>query len=491
MASSSVKPETVQKWIRDYPELIFDAASCTIYCTKCESHLSAKKSNVNRHIEGAVHRGTYKRPQEEFYFDLIKFLILCNIPWSQMKNNAFKDFFQKYMCGVCCCNCNDKKVPDESQLRKVYLDKLYKNKMAFIYEKIKDQKLCISLDETTDFLGRYIVHFLVTPLNENFSNRPYLIACKMLEKVNGQTISNFVIECLQNIWQDNYERKVDNVLVLCTDSVAYMLSAGRNLKLFLPQLKHVTCLAHALHRVSEEIRLEYQDVDILISNVKKIFLKAPRRIKTLKDMYPNLPLPPQPVITRWGTWLEAASYYEKYYDEIKNVVSQLNSSDSMAIRNAKNILEKENLRDQLIYIENHYTIILFSLKELQKQNLALSDSFLALDQVRAALNECNSDRIKLKIEKVLDRNPDIDVLRGFEEKLSKNEVTDETLFYKFVPLTSTDVERSFSTYKWVLDVKRNRLKVENLEKIMVIYFNLDHTESFSEAEDEPDQEIIV
>lgn len=228
MASSSVKPETVQKWIRDYPELIFDVASCTIYCTKCESHLSVKKSNVNRHIEGAQHRGTYKRPQEEFYFDLIKFLIFCNIPWSQMKNNAFKVFFQKYICSVGCCNCNNKKVPDESQLRKIYLDKFYKNKIASIYENVKDEKLWISSDETTDFLGRYIVHFLVKPLNENFSGQPYLIACKMLEVVNGQTISNFVIKCLENIWQDNFERKVDNVLVLCTDSVAYMLSAGRN-----------------------------------------------------------------------------------------------------------------------------------------------------------------------------------------------------------------------------------------------------------------------
>lgn len=485
MASTSAKPETVEKWIRNHPELIFDATSCTLYCTKCESHLSAKKSNINRHIEGAQHRGIYKRPQEEFYFDLIKFLICCNIPWSQMKNDSFKDFFQKYICGVCCCNCNVKKVPDESQLRKVYLDKFYKSKIASIYENVKDEKLWISIDETTDFLGRYIVHFLIKPLNKNFSDRPYLMACKMLEVVNGQTISNFVIECLKNIWQDNFESKVDNVLVLCTDSVAYMLSAGRNLKNVLPQLKHVTCLAHALHRISEQIRLEYHDVDLLISNVKKIFLKAPRRVKLLKEMYPSLPLPPQPVITRWGTWLEAASYYAKYYEQIINVISRLNSSESIAIQNAKNILERDNLRNQLLYIENHYTIILFSLKELQKQNLTLSDSFLAFDQVRAALNDCNSDRIKVKIEKVLDRNPDIDILREHEEKLSNNVLNDEILSFKFAPLTSTDVERSFSTYKWVLDVKRNRLKIENLEKIMVIYFNLGRNQASSDAVDEP------
>lgn len=43
--------------------------------------------------------------------------------------------------------------------------------------------------------------------------------------------------------------------------------------------------------------------------------------------------------------------------------------------------------------------------------------------------------------------------------------------FKFALVASTDVERSFSSYKWILDEKRNRLKEENIEKIMIIYFN--------------------
>lgn len=281
---ANVKAETVEKWILGYPELLYDHCSGTIYCTKCESHVkSINKGNIKRHIEGAVHKGTFKKPQEEFYFDLIKFLILCNIPWSQMKNTAFKEFFQKYVCSSCCCVCTNRKVPDESQLRKVYLDKFFKNKIISIYENNKNEKLWISLDETTDFLGRYIVHLLIKPLYPDNFSRSYLIACKMLTVVNGQTITQFVLECLENLWQDSFETKASNVLVLCTDSVAYMLSAGRNLKHYLPEMKHVTCLAHALHRVSEQIRLEYHDVDVLIANVKKIFLKAPSRIKILKE----------------------------------------------------------------------------------------------------------------------------------------------------------------------------------------------------------------
>lgn len=77
-------------------------------------------------------------------------------------------------------------------------------------------------------------------------------------------------------------------------------------------------MAHGLHRISAKIRSEYNDVDILTANVKKVFLKAPNRVKSLKEIYPDLPQPPQPVITRWGTWLKAA-YYAQYFEKIKDV----------------------------------------------------------------------------------------------------------------------------------------------------------------------------
>ena len=37
---------------------------------------------------------------------------------------------------------------------------------------------------------------------------------------------------------------------------------------------HVTCAAHGIHRVAEFVRGEYSDVDRLIANGKKVFLKV-------------------------------------------------------------------------------------------------------------------------------------------------------------------------------------------------------------------------
>lgn len=184
-----------------------------------------------------------------------------------------------------------------------------------------------------------------------------------------------------------------------------------------------------------------------------------------------MPLPPQPIVTRWGTWLEAASYYAQHFDKIKDVLSSLRSSDAVSIRNAKTIFEKENLKNDLIYIKDNYCIIQHSLKELQKHNLSLTESLLLFDEVRVAISACNSESIKNKMEYVMERNPDLDTIREYSEAIEKNEASHLIPFYKFAPLSSCDVERSFSTYKWILDVKRNRLKPENIEKLMVIYFN--------------------
>jgi len=38
-------------------------------------------------------------------------------------------------------------------------------------------------------------------------------------------------------------------------------------------------------------------IDEMMAQVKKIFLKAPSQILKLCEMFPNLPLPPKPVLT--------------------------------------------------------------------------------------------------------------------------------------------------------------------------------------------------
>ena len=57
---------------------------------------------------------------------------------------------------------------------------------------------------------------------------------------------------------------------------------------------------------------------------QKVFLKAPLRVKTYKEKLPGVPLPPQPILIRWGTWLNAALFYTEHFLDIKEVIDSFN-----------------------------------------------------------------------------------------------------------------------------------------------------------------------
>lgn len=474
MADSTQSEDIAQSWIRDYPEILYDAASGTITCTKCEVSLKAKKSNFTRHLNSKTHRGVKVESPADFYYDLTYFLIMCNIPWIQVENPVFRTFFEKYICR---CHDKNRTLPSESTLRKK-LDKVFESQLQPIKNEVKDQKLWISLDETTDFLGRYVIHFLVKPLNGQFSGPIYMLACKTLQKVNGRSVYEFVIDCLRDLWADQFHDKLHNVLMLSSDSVAYMLLAGKMLKKTLPNMKHFTCMAHALHRLTETIRSNYTDVDILINNVKKVFLKAPNRVNVLKEMFPDLPLPPQPVITRWGTWLKAAFYYAEHLEKISSVVNTLNSNEAESIRQAKNVFKKQNLKVDLQYIYDNFEIIQIAITRLEKRDLSIIEAFEIFDEVRLAIEWTMNNKFIHKLNQLINRNPDFDVLREICEKINQES---DIYIYKYAPLTSVDVERSFSMFKWILTESRNRLTMANLEKIIIIYYNSKQTSHVSNA----------
>ena len=108
---------------------------------------------------------------------------------------------------------------------------------------------------------------------------------------------------------------------------------------------HVTCVTHGLHRVAELVRSNNSDVNRLISSIKKIFLKAPSRTERFLEIAPNTRLPPSPVVTRRGSWIDAAVYYAKNIDVIKAVVSTFNPEEAQSIKEIMVLLETEGIKE--------------------------------------------------------------------------------------------------------------------------------------------------
>lgn len=246
-------------------------------------------------------------------------------------------------------------------------------------------------------------------------------------------------------------------------------------------MTHVTCITHALHRVAETIRNSYENVDQIISNVKKVFLKAPCRVQIFRNIYPELPLPPEPVITRWCTWIEAVKYYASNYEKILEVLDNL-KEDAISITNAKEALRNSNTKNDLIFLASNYGFISNNIKKLQTLGLSLHEQIEILkDTVKNIENvpDCSTKYVvQNKLKQVMDKNKGLNVIQDICGQLSGSKINavskysvNEVLAFKYAPINSADVERSFSTYKSIFRSNRHNFLFENLSQYVVLYCN--------------------
>lgn len=125
---------------------------------------------------------------------------------------------------------------------------------------------------------------------------------------------------------------LNRVLGYITDAANVMKSSASVLQSYVDfeSLLHMTCCAHGIHNVAEEARNQFKKADNVIMRTKAIFTKAPKRRKILKMACPTMKAPPAPVITRWGTWLEAIrSFYSDKENRtmLAHGISQIRDSE--------------------------------------------------------------------------------------------------------------------------------------------------------------------
>jgi len=112
----------------------------------------------------------------------------------------------------------------------------------------------------------------------------------------------------------------NNVLLFLSEAASHMIKADRAYKVLYLKMAHVTCLAHAMHRIAEDICVKFPGVVKLISRVKRVFLKAPSRTVLFRTEAPDISLPPETILTHCGTWICVTSHHYKYFKEIHGVL---------------------------------------------------------------------------------------------------------------------------------------------------------------------------
>ncbi|CAH0552912.1 unnamed protein product [Brassicogethes aeneus] len=236
----------------------------------------------------------------EFFEDICRSFVAANIPLNKLQHPKLKETLEKY---------TKLSIPDESTVRKNYLPKVYLETVKKIQREIGDNYIWVAIDETTDSAGRYVANVIVGSLMDKPS--PAYTHC--LQKTNSASIAKTFNDAMIFLWPTGRRRVKINVQ---QDDTLNMLSAW------------------CIHRVAETIRSLYPTVNTIISNEKKVFVKAPSRVAHFKEMEPDLQLPPQPILTRWGTWLNAACYYANNFEKIREILESLDEDDAASIVDA-------------------------------------------------------------------------------------------------------------------------------------------------------------
>ena len=176
--------------------------------------------------------------------------------------------------------------------------------------------------------------------------------------------------------------------------------------------------------------------------------------------------------TRWGTFLDAAEYHLTFIDQVVVWVEGL-TGDSRATQLLKDLILNPNFKLQLLAIKN--TLFLAeAIKKLETQGLSVEQQLNIVDGIKNSI--CLPDWAKQKYEEILESNCGLTVLR---EKLNSLQDLGYNIRMQFAPLTSVEVERSFSQYKYILSDRRTNLTVEHIEMMNMVMFNSHEEQSES------------
>lgn len=450
----------VRKFIHEYPDLRYNGSE--VICVVCKKKLLCwKRAMCNQHINTASHQNKLRGENVyvELMCDLILMLSACNIPFHVVRKEPFREFWKKYI--------PQWKLPSSETLR-LYLPHVRDRIEKQIKQHVRNKKLWITVDETTDSQRHSVATVVVRVLNKNSYSPPFLLACKRLQQCTGETIKELVKTTLQQ-----FEISAGQVLMLVTDGAAYMRLAGRLLQQSVyPQLTHVTCILHTLHLVADTVRKCYPQVDKLIAETKAVFTKSPKRIREFHNMCTGIPEPPQPVLTRWGTWINAAFYYVQHFDSIKNVVLKFNSREAECIKKSQEQFQNQQVYEDLQIIRDNYTVLGDAIKQFQNTSLSFVESVRLIDQLQTKLQTLSDTigiTVKEKMETLLSKNPGLARLRNlYNNPVPEDLLTEFKEYFAHAPITSIDVERSFSLYKNIFTPRRTSFQERTVETHLML-----------------------
>ncbi len=154
-----------------------------------------------------------------------------------------------------------------------------------------------------------------------------------------------------------------------------------------------------------------------------------------------------------------------------------NEEEARSIREAQELLEKASLKSDLAFIKCQLAFLPQAITRLETSGLTLIESVSIVNEVMEKIDKLPEPKgriFKEKMTAVLKKNSvfktlqDVAKVQGGNMGSMPSEWTPSDIAeLKYCPITSVDVERSFSVFKHVFTDRKHNFTEQNLEKTIV------------------------
>ena len=145
-----------------------------------------------------------------------------------------------------------------------------------------------------------------------------------------------------------------------------------------------------------KIKPHFENVDQLIATVKAVTINN----KTRQVKFSSIGYPPQPVPTRWESWLNAVLYYAKNLPEVKAIVESFVGS-GLLVTQAKANLRKSGLAGQLLKIKDQYECLVKLIEKMESAKHTIEEAVPAIQELDFGEDICNINQYIKKKSKTM------------------------------------------------------------------------------------------
>ena len=160
---------------------------------------------------------------------------------------------------------------------------------------------------------------------------------------------------------------------------------------------------------------------------------------------------------------------------MKSFIQDINEPHNLVVTELKALVESSELPLQLAQIVSCFFHLVPAIKKLESSNMSLLEQLNILDDIKSKLPSNSSAFEKfLSVEK---KNAGLQTLRSISavlngspiELLAKSFSPSQILNYSYAPLSSVEVERSFSKYRELVTSHRERFSEDSIKKTFVCW----------------------